>query len=184
MGDFMSSDVDNRNKTDIFQNWQGCCCRARARQCCPACAGTCGLGKVQVSGSGLQRSDKTVTSFYTACAKPVQQRFYPALLLRFWELHGTWRAHDEWQYPEPGVWQSRSHLWIRHGCRTNDAWVPVLHTVCPWSKQGGLQQLCFVTLCTDTYTHRGLRVDGNLKKNKKSIHKCVQRIKSKYKSEK
>lgn len=30
----MSSDVDNRNKTDIFQNWQGCCCRAHARQCC------------------------------------------------------------------------------------------------------------------------------------------------------
>lgn len=102
--------------------------------------------------------------FNTACAKPVQQRFYPALLLWFWELHGTWRAHDEWQYPEPGVWQSRSHLWMCHGCRTNDAWVPVLHTVCPWSKQGGLQQLCFVTLCTDTYTHRGLRVDGNLKK--------------------
>lgn len=30
---------------------------------CPAYAGTCGLGKVQVSGSSLQRSDKTVTSF-------------------------------------------------------------------------------------------------------------------------
>lgn len=30
---------------------------------CPARAGTRGLGKVQVSGSGLQHSDKTVMSF-------------------------------------------------------------------------------------------------------------------------
>lgn len=169
MGDFMSSDVDNRNKTDIFQNWQGCCCRARARQCCPACAGTCGLGKVQVSGSGLQRSDKTVTSFYTACAKPVQQRFYPALLLRFWELHGTWRAHDEWQYPEPGVWQSRSHLWMCHGCRTNDAWVPVLHTVCA----GQAGRTSTTLLCHTLHWHLhspGTESGRELKKKQQEEH--------------